>query len=212
MSAPIEDAMHLDAITEVTWIQLLHSSGLSESELRELVRYGALVPLNLDAPVWTFEARWLVVAKTASPVRHDFELDPYAVSVVLSYLERIGRLEEIGRCARKQVGGNMIPETAHGRSSKARQRRHFCLLAFSVNQALGATWPERVGTAEVRPGEVTRGRLPLIEYADGSDVGTSHHYRGQEARAGCLAHLRPRGRVRMSPRFAALRRLSIPRQ
>jgi len=45
-----------------------------------------------------------------------------------------------------------------------------CLLAFSVNQALGATWPERVGTAEVRPGEVTRGRLPLIEYADGSDV------------------------------------------
>ena len=36
--------------------------------------------------------------------------------------------------------------------------------------ARGATWPDRVGTAEVRPGEVTRGRLPLIEYADGSDV------------------------------------------
>ena len=47
----------------------------------------------------------------------------------------------------------------------------FCgLLAFSVTQAQGATWPERVGTAEVRPGEVTRGKLPLIEYADGSDV------------------------------------------
>ncbi len=45
-----------------------------------------------------------------------------------------------------------------------------CLLAFSANRALGAAWPERVGTAEVRPGEVTRGRLPLIEYADGSDV------------------------------------------
>ena len=36
--------------------------------------------------------------------------------------------------------------------------------------AWGATWPDRVGTAEVRPGEITRGRLPLIEYADGSDV------------------------------------------
>ena len=36
--------------------------------------------------------------------------------------------------------------------------------------AADATWPDRVGTAEVRPGEVTRGRLPLIEYADGSDV------------------------------------------
>jgi predicted deacylase len=45
------------------------------------------------------------------------------------------------------------------------------LLTFSaVDCARGATWPERVGTAEVRPGEVTRGRLPLIEYADGSDV------------------------------------------
>jgi len=45
-----------------------------------------------------------------------------------------------------------------------------CLIAVSPNPARGATWPDRVGTAEVRPGEVTRGRLPLIEYADGSDV------------------------------------------
>ena len=103
MSAPIEDAMHLDTITEVTWTQLLHSSGLPESELRELVRYGALIPRNPDAPVWTFEARWLVVAKKASRIRHDFELDPYGVSVVLSYLERIGRLEDEIRALRAQV-------------------------------------------------------------------------------------------------------------
>ncbi len=45
-----------------------------------------------------------------------------------------------------------------------------CLLAFSADRARAATWPERVGTAEVRPGEVTRGKLALIEYADGSDV------------------------------------------
>ncbi|MGB5131222.1 MAG: succinylglutamate desuccinylase/aspartoacylase family protein [Steroidobacteraceae bacterium] len=44
------------------------------------------------------------------------------------------------------------------------------LLAFSADRAQGATWPDRIGTAEVRPGEVTRGRLPLIEYADGSDI------------------------------------------
>ena len=104
MSAPIEDAMHLDTIAEVTWTQLLHSSGLPESELRELVRYGALVPRNPDAPVWTFEARWLVVAKKASRIRHDFELDPYGVSVVLSYLERIARLEDEIRALRAQLG------------------------------------------------------------------------------------------------------------
>jgi predicted deacylase len=44
------------------------------------------------------------------------------------------------------------------------------LLGFSAEPARSATWPDRVGTAEVRPGEVTRGRLPLIEYADGSPV------------------------------------------
>ena len=81
--------MYLDAIAEVTWTQLVSASGLPESELRELVRYGALVPQDPDAPTWTFEARWLAVAKTASRIRHDFELDPHGVSVVLRYLERI---------------------------------------------------------------------------------------------------------------------------
>jgi len=45
-----------------------------------------------------------------------------------------------------------------------------CFLAFAPGAVRGATWPERVGTAEVRPGEATRGRLPLLEYADGSAV------------------------------------------
>lgn len=104
MNAPIEDAMHLDAIVEVTWTQLLQASGLPESELRELVRYGALVPRDPDAPVWAFEARWLVVAKAASRIRHDFALDPYGVSVVLSYVERIGHLEDEIRALRARLG------------------------------------------------------------------------------------------------------------
>jgi len=68
------------------------------------VHYGTLVPRDPDAPVWTFEARWLVVAKMASRIRHDFELDCYGVSVVLSYRDRIGRLEEEIRALRAQLG------------------------------------------------------------------------------------------------------------
>jgi chaperone modulatory protein CbpM len=104
MNAPIEDAMHLDAFAEVTWTQLLQASGIPESELRDLVRYGALMPRDPDASVWTFEAHWLVVAKKASRIRHDFELDPHGVSVVLSYLERIRRLEDEIRALRAQLG------------------------------------------------------------------------------------------------------------
>jgi uncharacterized protein len=64
----------------------------------------------------------------------------------------------------------MIPKKPHRVSLQFAITACFFLLAFSADQAQGATWPDRVGTAEVRPGEVTRGRLPLIEYADGSDV------------------------------------------
>jgi hypothetical protein len=104
MAAPIEDATYLDAIAEVTWTQLVSASGLPEGELRELVRYGALVPRDPAAPTWTFEARWLVVAKAASRIRHDFELDPYGVSVVLGYVDRIERLEAELRALRAKLG------------------------------------------------------------------------------------------------------------
>ena len=102
--APAEDAMYIDAFAEVTWAQIVSASGLPESELRELVSYGALVPQDPEAPTWTFEARFLVVARTASRIRHDFELDPHAVSVVLCYLERIERLEAELRALRAERG------------------------------------------------------------------------------------------------------------
>jgi hypothetical protein len=104
MNEIADDAMYLDAIAEVTWTQLVGAAGLPEDELRELVRYGALVPRDPAAATWTFEARWLVVAKTASRIRHDFELDPYGVSVVLSYLDRIERLEAEIRALRARLG------------------------------------------------------------------------------------------------------------
>jgi chaperone modulatory protein CbpM len=104
MTPPIEDAIYLDAIAEVTWTELVNASGIPESELTELVRYGALVPRNPDAPTLTFEARYLAIAKTASRIRHDFELDAHGVSIVLCYVERIERLEAELRALRAHLG------------------------------------------------------------------------------------------------------------
>ncbi|MEO6564492.1 MAG: chaperone modulator CbpM, partial [Casimicrobiaceae bacterium] len=92
MNPPTDDAVRLDSMTEVTWTQLVSASGMPEFEVRELVHYGALIPSDPDAPVWTFEARWLVVARAASRLRRDFELDTHGVSVVLGYVERIDAL------------------------------------------------------------------------------------------------------------------------
>ena len=109
-------------VTEVTWTQLVSASGLPEGELRELVRYGALVPRDPDAPTWTFEARWLVVARTASRLRHDFDLDPHGVSVVLGYVERIEQLEG-GTARAARAAGLTAAVRAHARPLGCRPAR-----------------------------------------------------------------------------------------
>lgn len=103
MIAPVQEALRMD-ITEITWTQMVHASGLTETELAELVRYGALVPRDPAAAPWTFESRWLVVARHASRIRRDFDLDPHGVSVVLSFAERIEALEAELRALRARLG------------------------------------------------------------------------------------------------------------
>ena len=93
-----------DAVTEITWTQMIKTTGMSEAELTELVRYGALVPRDPDAPTWTFESHWLIVARDASRLRRELDLDPHGVSVVLSFLDRIHDLEAELRALRAQLG------------------------------------------------------------------------------------------------------------
>jgi len=104
MIAPVQDAVRFDTVTEVTWTQLVHASGLSEAELTQLVQYGALVPRDPAAATLTFESRWLMVARTASRLQREFDLDPHGVSVVLTFVERIESLEAELRALRAQRG------------------------------------------------------------------------------------------------------------
>ena len=104
MIAPVQDALRFDSITEVTWTQMVRASGLSEAELTELVRYGALEPRDASASTWTFESRWLVVARRASRLCREFDLDPHGASVVLSFADRIESLESELRALRAQLG------------------------------------------------------------------------------------------------------------
>ena len=104
MIPPTQDALRVDAASEITWTQMIHATGLSEAELTELVRYGALVPRDPQGAPWTFESHWLIVARTASRIRRDFDLDPHGVSVVLSFLERIQDLEAELQRLRARIG------------------------------------------------------------------------------------------------------------
>ena len=98
MPLDLTEAVWLDERGVVTLIELAECSGFSEKELRDLVDLGALAPLDPEAPELNFDARCIIAARTASRLRHDFELDVHGLALALSLLERVQELEaEVGR-------------------------------------------------------------------------------------------------------------------
>lgn len=87
------EAVWLDERGAVTLIELSECSGLTESEVRDLVELGALEPVDPEAAQWCFAPRCISAARAASRLRTDFELDPHGLALVLSLLERVQELE-----------------------------------------------------------------------------------------------------------------------
>jgi chaperone modulatory protein CbpM len=81
----------LHAESRVTLVELAQASGLPENLLRELVDYGALEPA--EGAEWCFSADCVVRVRTAARLRNDLELETGSLALVLSFLERIQRLE-----------------------------------------------------------------------------------------------------------------------
>jgi hypothetical protein len=87
-------------LTEVLWLEehrlslaeLAALSGLSESELEELLGCGAITPLA-DLP-HSFGAAALHSARIARRLRDDFELDATALTVVMGLVLRVEGLEQ----------------------------------------------------------------------------------------------------------------------
>jgi chaperone modulatory protein CbpM len=101
----IEQATWLHEHYELSLAELCELSGLSETELRELVDYGVLAPIDPDARRWAFGADRLVVARSARRLRKDFDLDPHAVALVVTMLERVRDLETELRDLRAKLPG-----------------------------------------------------------------------------------------------------------
>lgn len=103
MNLEFAEAVHFDEREKISFSQLIELSGLQEAELRDLVDYGALAPLDPQAPSWAFSARTVVIARTACRLRNDFELDTHALSVVLGFVGRIDALENELRAVRART-------------------------------------------------------------------------------------------------------------
>ena len=83
----------LDARESVTLPELSRVCGLSEAELTELMEYGALAALDQAQPQWLFSSECVGPLRQAARLRRDFDLDLFAVAVLLDYLHRIDVLE-----------------------------------------------------------------------------------------------------------------------
>jgi len=108
MTAEFAEAQWLCEQSEISVEQLAELSGLPAELLRELVDYGALVPLDAPAGAgnarpesasaaaqahWSFAADCVMAVRAARRLRDDFDLDANALAVALTLIERIQALE-----------------------------------------------------------------------------------------------------------------------
>lgn len=88
--------------------ELAELAGLAEAELRELVDYGAITPIDPESSPWVFSGRCLLTVRTACRLRLSFDLEPHGVALIVSLLERIHGLET-------QLAGLRAQLPQHGR-------------------------------------------------------------------------------------------------
>jgi chaperone modulatory protein CbpM len=82
-----------DVRETATLAELARACGLTGDELRELVDYGALRPLPSAGTEPVFSADALAPLREAARLRRDFDLDLFAVAILMGYLQRIESLE-----------------------------------------------------------------------------------------------------------------------
>ena len=97
------DAQWLVEGDEVSFARLAEFSGLSAAEVRELVDCGVIAPVDSAASEWTFHAGCIVTVRTAGRLRDELELDPHALALTLTLIDRIRELEAQLRELRAQL-------------------------------------------------------------------------------------------------------------
>lgn len=117
MSIEITEApavLWLDEHVELSMTELAALSGLSTADLQHLLDCEALLPVypaqsvtgepGVDAgpSCARFSARWLTLARAASRLRDDFDLDTNGLALILQLLSRVDQLEAELRHMRAQ--------------------------------------------------------------------------------------------------------------
>lgn len=108
MRLELSEVQWLHASQELSLQEFMQISGLPETELRNLVEFGVLTPLDPQSPPWSFSADGLTLARTANRLRRDFDLDGAGLAVALTLVERVWELEAHLRDLRAQLPQNYV--------------------------------------------------------------------------------------------------------
>ncbi|HTD90279.1 MAG TPA: chaperone modulator CbpM [Burkholderiales bacterium] len=94
------DVLWLDEHHELSLAEFVEFTGLSIAELQHLIDCDALLPVATaepaaarDAADTRFSAQYLALARAASRLRNDFDLDTNGLTLTLHLLSRIHELE-----------------------------------------------------------------------------------------------------------------------
>ncbi|HKT31851.1 MAG TPA: chaperone modulator CbpM [Gammaproteobacteria bacterium] len=93
MRVELTEVQWLNARQELPLREFVRRSGLTETDLRYLVEFDVLAPLDPQAPAWSFGADCLPLARTAARLHRDLELDGSGLAVALTLIKRIQELE-----------------------------------------------------------------------------------------------------------------------
>lgn len=97
-----------EAHCEVSAAELAAASGLTESEVRDLVDFGVLAPVDPQAPHWVFSGSCMLTVRTACRLRDEFDLDTSSLALALGLLDRIRGLESELRELRAQLSSRSV--------------------------------------------------------------------------------------------------------
>jgi len=88
------EVLWLDEHRVVSLAELVDLSGLSQEEVLELVYGGAIPVREMRGTACTFSSQVVTVARTASRLRDELELDMAGLGVALRLLDRVRGLED----------------------------------------------------------------------------------------------------------------------
>jgi len=106
------DWLRLESQEAITVAELSRMCALSESELVELVDYGALAPLPQPGGM-LFAADCVAPLRHAARLRADFDLDLFTLALLVGYLRRIESLERKLHSLQAQ-----LPQRGHHRGDE----------------------------------------------------------------------------------------------